>query len=331
MKGMVLAGGGDSRRHPTTTNARSGPDISVVVPAFNEVGSVEELHRELCGVLADLGEVEILFVDDGSYDGTGECLDGIAEGDPQVRVLHFEGNRGKSAAYMAAFAAAKGRAILTLDADLQDDPNEIPRMLDELKSCDLIVGWKQGRLMNEPHKALPSKVFNRLSQILFGIYLHDGNCGFRAMKRDVAKHLKLHGDFYRFIPQLSHIAGFKVRELPVNHRKRRHGLSKYGPIRFWTGALDLLTVRFVSSFRDRPLHFFGTMAFLPLFSGGVLECYVLVMKLMGDTFREHSAAMLAGVMLILVGFQIFMTGLIGEMIAARAETTPARWPDRAPD
>jgi len=294
---------------------------SVVVPAYNEASSLDELCRELVTVLNGLGEsYEVLIVDDGSYDDTPSRLRNLAGQYPAVQPVRLRRNFGKSAAYSAGFERARGEIIITMDADLQDDPSELPKLLARLdEGYDLVVGWKQGRLENEPSKTLASRLFNSLVHLLFGLHLHDSNCGFRVMRRAVAANLDLYGDMYRFIPELAYMRGFKVAEVGVAHRRRKHGRSKYGPTRFWTGVLDLLTVRFITGFTQKPLHFFGTAGLFPLLVGIALEVYVLVRKLLGDQFREHIAAIIVGVLLIVVGVQLAATGLIGEMITAQGQ------------
>lgn len=298
----------------------AAPSLSIVVPVYNEAESLVELHGELAEVLGTLGEpYEVIYVDDGSTDASPALLADLSARDAHTRVLTMPRNGGKSAAYAAAFLAVRGQVVFTLDADLQDDPHEIPQMLAKVREgWDLVVGWKQHRLENEPLKALPSRVFNGLGTRLFGLSLHDANCGFRAMRAVVARRLLLYGDLYRFIPQLTHVAGFRVCEAPVNHRKRRHGVSKYGPRRFWTGLLDLLTVRFITRYAERPLHFFGTVGLVPTTLGLALEVYVLGQKWMGSTFQTHVAAIIVGVLLLIMGFQCVITGLIGEMLTAQA-------------
>lgn len=301
---------------------------SLVVPAYNEEESLRELHAEIATIMDGLpehdggalaGDWELVFVDDGSSDGTVGVMRELAAADSRVVVVEFVRNFGKSAAYMAGFEAARGDIVVTLDADLQDDPNEIPAMVETLLSGhDLVIGWKQGRLQNEPHKKIPSRVFNGLIGLLFGTRFHDNNCGFRVMHRRVAESLELYGDNYRFIPQFAHVSGFSVVEQGVHHRKRKHGYSKYGPKRFWTGLLDLATVRFITAFGQKPLHFFGTFSLLPFTLGGLLFVYVLGQKLvLGSPFSSHVAAILTGVMLVIMGFQGLITGLIGEMLSAQ--------------
>ncbi len=239
---------------------------SVVISAYNEAESVEELYQELISAIEPLGETfEILFVDDGSTDGTGERLAELERRDRRVRLIRFVRNFGKSAAYSAAFRAVQGDIVVTLDGDLQDDPAEVPKLLAKLdEGNDLVVGWKMQRLEHEPRKTIPSRVFNALVRWTFGLDLRDSNSGFRVMRRAVAQSLHLYGDMYRFIPQLAFSKGFRVAEEGVSHRKRRYGESKYGPRRFWTGLLDLLTVRFITRFSQRPLHFLGTIGPLSL-------------------------------------------------------------------
>lgn len=309
----------DAPGDPGPQRVAGPPVLSVVVPAFNEEESLDPLFAEVAGVLDTLGEPwELIFVDDGSNDATVERMYALADADRRVKVVEFVRNFGKSAAYMAGFAEVAGTIVITLDADLQDDPNEIPRMLGRLRGegWDMIVGWKQGRAGNEPHKALPSKVFNGLIAFMFGLRLHDSNCGFRVMRAEVARSLDLYGDQYRFIPEFAHVKGYRVTEEGVNHRKRKFGRSKYGPKRFWTGLLDLITVRFITAFADRPLHFFGTFGLIPFFLGGLLQFYVLIAKLLGGTFQGHVGAIIIGVMLLVMGFQCIITGLIGEMLSA---------------
>lgn len=297
--------------------------LSIVIPVYNEADSLQLLYSQLSKVLA--GEninYELIFVDDGSTDKSHEILTRLSFEDKNVKLITFKYNKGKSSVYSIAFEVSCGRYIATIDADLQDSPSEIPKMLKLLNSdVDLAIGWKKKRLNNEPLKKIPSFFYNSLKYLLFGIRLHDSNCGLRVGKCDVFFNLEIYADRYRFIPELSAMSGFKVVETPVEHHKREYGRSKYGPSRFWTGVLDLLSVKCLSTFARKPLHIFGTLALIAFFFGGALEIYVLIQKFSGSLFSKHLAAMLTGIMLIIVGIQLFAIGLIGEIISYQNHIT----------
>lgn len=292
---------------------------SIVIPAFNESESLIDLYEELVEALERLeNDWEIIIVDDGSTDETPQRIASLVTQDPRVRGLVLTRNFGKSSAYNAGFNACRGEIIVTLDADLQDNPQELSKLLQTLhEGVDLVVGRKIGRGGNEPTKTMASLTFNRLKSLLFGSQLRDSNSGYRVMRREVMESLHLYGDLYRFIPDLALHNGFRVAETGVQHRPRPYGRSKYGPRRFWTGLLDLLSVRFTTAFTEKPLHFFGTIGLFPVVFGLGLEGYVLVCKFLGHDFQTHLAAIIIGVMLILLGFQLVGLSLIGEMIAAQ--------------
>jgi hypothetical protein len=208
--------------------------------------------------------------------------------------------------------------VVTLDADLQDDPAELPRLLEALEGHDLVIGWKKHRVGNEPTKTIPSRFFNAANRMVFGVSFRDQNSGYRAMRLVVARTLDLSGDTYRFIPQLAHLAGFRVTEVGVQHRKRKHGSTKYGLTRFWTGLLDLLTVGFLARFRHKPLHFLGTAGLPALVGGALLLAYVLGMKLSGSNFSSHLAALIIGVTALRMGAQSVLIGLVAELLSAPA-------------
>ena len=236
--------------------------ITVVVPVYNEEGSLASLYGELDAVFRGNvpGPVEFLFVDDGSRDGSWRVLSDLAARDPRVHAIRFRRNFGKAAALSAGFRAARGERVFTLDADLQDDPAEIPRLLARLEEeNDVVSGWKKNR--RDPwHKVYPSRAFNWMVSTLTGCHLHDHNCGFKLYRSEVVREVEIYGELHRFVPVLAHARGFRVAEIEVHHRPRRHGSSKYGVSRFLKGFLDLLTVRFLTRFRQRPLHILGELA-----------------------------------------------------------------------
>jgi glycosyltransferase involved in cell wall biosynthesis len=288
--------------------------VSVVIPVFNERESVRPLADELLAVLRGLGRrTEIVFVDDGSTDGTSEVLADLASREPEIIVVRLRRNFGKAAALMAGFREARGDAIVTIDGDLQDDPAEIPRLLAELEAgADLVSGWKRDR--QDPFgKRAASKVFNTVTARMSGVDLHDLNCGFKAYRAEVVESLSLTGDQYRYIPVLAADEGFRVTEIPVNHRARRYGRSKYGLERYLRGLLDLLTILFIGRFRQRPMHLFGGVGMLFIASGVVICLYLAVLKIFGEAIGGRPLLLL-GVLLIVVGVQLFTIGLVSEMV-----------------
>ncbi|WP_217914262.1 glycosyltransferase family 2 protein [Miltoncostaea marina] len=288
--------------------------VSVVVPVFNERESVRPLSEELLTVLRGLGRsAEVLFIDDGSTDGTTAILEELAAEEPEISVVRLRRNFGKAAALMAGFREARGEAIVTIDGDLQDDPSEIPRLLAELEAgADLVSGWKRDR-KDAWSKRAASKVFNGVTARMSGIGLHDLNCGFKAYRAEVVASLALTGDQYRYIPVLADNEGFRVSEIPVNHRPRPYGRSKYGLERYLRGFLDLLTILFVGRFRQRPMHLFGGLGMLLLAAGVVICAYLAVLRITGEGIGGRPLLLL-GVLMIVVGVQLFTIGLVSEMI-----------------
>ena len=282
--------------------------VSVVVPVYNERESVRPLSEELLRVLRGLGRrTEVLFVDDGSTDGTSEILADLAASEPEISVVRLRRTDG------APHTAVFDDALVTIDGDLQDDPAEIPRLLDELEAgADLVSGWKRDR-QDAWSKRAASKVFNGVTGAMSGIGLHDLNCGFKAYRSEVVRSLALTGDQYRYIPVLAANEGFRVSELPVNHRQRPYGKSKYGLERYLRGFLDLLTILFVGRFRQRPMHLFGGIGMLFIFVGVVICAYLAVLRLTGEGIGGRPLLLL-GVLLIVVGVQLFTIGLVSEMI-----------------
>src|SRR5688572_15205495 len=245
--------------------------LSIVIPVFNEAESLARLHAELDAVAREQGyDLDIVFVDDGSTDGSWRQIEQIAAADPRVRGIRFRRNFGKAAALSAGFDAARGERVMTLDADLQDDPREIPRFLAEMdgKGLDVVSGWKEVR--HDPfHKVGPSRVFNWMVSRLTGVRLHDHNCGMKCYQREIFGEVQLYGELHRFVPVLAAARGWKVGEIPINHRPREFGKSKYGMRRFVKGFLDLLTVFFLTGYGQRPLHLLGTFGLISFLLGGL--------------------------------------------------------------
>jgi dolichol-phosphate mannosyltransferase len=302
--------------------------ISVVIPVHDEERSVALLYDELRSSLEPLdADWEAIFVDDGSTDGTFAALTRLHDQMDNVRVVRLRRNFGKAAALGAGFDQARGETVVTIDGDLQDDPAEIPRLLAKLdEGFDLVSGWKTRR--RDPlSRRLLSHVFNSVTSRFSGVRLHDMNCGLKAYRAEVVHGLKLYGELHRFIPVLAHYRGFRIAELPVNHRPREHGRSRYGIERYLRGFLDLLTVSFIGRYRHRPLHLFGGLGLgLGTIGIGILV-YLTVDKALGHAIGGRPLLTL-GVLLVVVGMQFFSLGLISEMITSHHEER-ARERDRA--
>ena len=293
--------------------------ISVVIPVHDEAQSLATLHAELSAVFADgaLGPAEFVFVDDGSRDGSWAVLAELARTDPRVGAIRFRRNFGKAAALVAGFQAARGEFVFTMDGDLQDDPAEIPRFLDEMaRGHDVVSGWKKVRY--DPwHKVYPSRVFNGMVSALTGCHLHDHNCGFKLYRREVLEEVGIYGELHRFIPVLAHARGFRVGEVVVNHRPRQHGRSKYGVMRMLKGFLDLLTVRFLTRFSQRPLHVLGGIGLAMLITGGFILLYLALIWLdpANRPIGERPLLFYAGV-LVTIGIQLVSLGILAELVTA---------------
>ena len=293
--------------------------LSVVVPVHDEELSVGPLYDELRTALAAVDDPwEVVFVDDGSTDGTFAALTRLHDEEDNVRVVRLRRNFGKATALAAGFEQAQGDVVVTIDGDGQDDPAEIPRLLAKLdEGFDLVSGWKTRR--RDPlRRRLPSKVFNWVTSRVSGIRLHDMNCGLKAYRDEVVRDLNLYGELHRFIPVLAHYEGYRIAELPVNHRQRAHGRSRYGVERYVRGFLDLLTVSFMGRYRTRPLHLFGGVGLLLGSIGFVVLVYLTVLKLSGEAIGQRPLLLL-GVLLVVVGLQLFSLGLVGEMITSHHE------------
>ncbi len=291
--------------------------VSLVIPLFNEEESLPELFSQIEAVMAELDhDYEYLFVDDGSTDTSLSVLEDLAGRSSRVNILSFRRNCGKSAALDAGFRNASGDVVITMDADLQDDPREIPNLLARIKAgADLVSGWKKTR--HDPiSKTLPSKLFNAVTSRTSGIKLHDFNCGLKAYRAEVVKNITVYGELHRFIPVLAGWEGYRVEEMEVQHHARKYGHSKYGARRLINGFFDLVTVMFVTRRALNPLHFFGRVAGVLFALGVVPQIYFLVMWLAGEGLRVRPI-MLLGFVFIIVALQIASIGLLAELISAR--------------
>ncbi|MBQ5643767.1 MAG: glycosyltransferase family 2 protein [Bacteroidaceae bacterium] len=304
-------------------------DLSIVISLFNEEESLPELIQWIEGVMKKEGYVyEIIMVDDGSRDASWKVIKDLSAKNPCIRGISFRRNYGKSAALYHGFEAAQGRVVVTMDADLQDSPEEIPEMYRMIveEGYDIVSGWKKKRHDNKLTKNLPSKLYNWTARKITGIKLHDMNCGLKAYRNEVVKNIEVYGEMHRYIPYLAKNAGFdKITEKPVHHQKRKYGKSKFGLNRFVNGFLDLISLWFLSRFGKKPMHFFGFTGILMFLIGGIMTVWVIVEKLIqqsnGMDFRpvtEQPLFYLALVAVIL-GFQLFLTGFLGELVSRNSQ------------
>ena len=300
-------------------------DITVIVPLFNETESLPELAAWIRRVMDQHGfSYEVIMVDDGSTDGSWDTVGRLAAENPAIHGISFRRNYGKSAALYEGFAAAEGNVVITMDADLQDSPDEIPelyRMIVE-EGYDVVSGWKQHRQDNKLTKNLPSKLYNWTARKVTGIKLHDMNCGLKAYKKEVVKSIEVYGEMHRYIPYLAKNAGYvKIGEKPVHHQKRKYGVSKFGLERFVNGFLDLMSLWFLSKFGKKPMHFFGTSGILMFLIGFVMTVWIIAAKLIhqanGLRYRAVTDQPLfyLALLAVVLGALFFLTGFIGEMIS----------------
>jgi glycosyltransferase involved in cell wall biosynthesis len=293
--------------------------ISVVVPLFNEARSLETLYSELAAALDDRGQpYEVIFVDDGSTDDSSAVLAQLHAETTNVVVVHLRRNFGKATALQAGFLEARGDLVVTIDADMQDDPAEIPQLLAKLdEGFDLVSGWKTRR--HDPlARRLFSRLFNWATAVVSGVRLHDVNCGLKAYRAEVLRGMRIYGELHRFIPILAAYRGFRVAEIPVNHRARHHGRSRYGPERYLRGFFDLLSVTFMGRYRYRPLHLFGGIGLLMGFVGFVILLYLTAVKI-GGAGIGHRPLLMLGVLMVVVGIQFVSLGLLSELITSQHE------------
>ena len=293
----------------------SSIDISVLIPLFDEEENLQPLFEKIRAVLDERRRSwEILFVDDGSSDGSFSVLKNLRESDPRVRIIQLRRNFGKSAALDAGFKAVRGGRVIIMDADLQDDPEEIPALLKKIdEGYDLVTGWRADR-HDRFIKKYTSRIYNFTTATMTGIRLHDFNCGLKAFRREVVRDITLYGELHRYIPPIAHWKGYKVTEIRVRHHPRAFGKSKFGAYRFFAGFMDLLTVMFLTKYIKKPLHLFGGAGLIFFSLGSVINIYLAILKVLGYGIGGRPLLIL-GVLLMLIGFQLISTGLIGEMMA----------------
>ena len=306
--------------------------ISVIIPIFNEEESIPTLYKQIISSLNKFN-IEIIFVNDGSTDGSKEAICKIAESDSFVRLINFNKNYGKATALSQGFKVSSGNIVVTIDGDLQDDPSEIPKLIDKINDgWDLVSGWKKVR-KDSIMKILASKIFNFITRLKTGIKIHDFNCGLKAYKSQVVKTIKVYGHLHRFIPVLAHNEGYRVTELPVKHYPRKHGCSKYGKARFFHGFYDFLTVIFLDKYLNRPMHFFGKFGILFTSAGFLINIFLAFQWLkywfpfdssqIDEEFTIMRPLFFLGILFIVVGVQFFSIGFIGEMIVRKSSRESA--------
>jgi glycosyltransferase involved in cell wall biosynthesis len=293
------------------------PHISIVVPLMNEEESLRELFTLIKETMQRMKmSYEIIFIDDGSTDRSFEVITALHTEYPKIiKAIRFRRNFGKSAALSAGFKEAQGEFIITMDADLQDDPNEIPSLIETLgDSYDLVSGWKKNR-QDSAIFTFPSHIANSITSRLTGLRIHDLNCGLKVYRKIVAKELKIYGDLYRYIPILTHQAGFRVGEKIVQHHPRKYGRSKYTVGKFYRGFLDLLTILFTAKYIRRPLHLFGVWGLISFFIGAIIDGWLIIERLLGKTSLSNRPLFMVGFLFIIIGVQFISLGLLGEMIS----------------
>jgi len=295
--------------------------LSIIIPIFNEAESLPSLFKELKSEFGNRSSVEIIFVNDGSTDSSQQSIERAILDNSTWKMVNLYRNYGKSVALQAGIECSSGEIIGTLDADLQDDPKEIAKLIDLSEKFDLVIGWKKNRL-DPLEKRIASKIFNFFIRVFSGLKIKDSNTGIKIFKREVAESLNLYGGRHRYIPLLAHQKNFRVGEVAVNHRKRKFGDSKYGSERYKHGFFDFLTILFLGKYMDRPLHFFGMIGFITILSGISAEFYVLYLKyFLQHSFQQHIAMIIFGSLLIITGVQLFTFGLVGEIIVNKNQKT----------
>ena len=299
-------------------------DISIIVPLYNEDESLPHLAEWIDRVMAEHGfDYEVIMVDDGSHDNSWLVIEGLHANNPRYRGIKFRRNYGKSAALNVGFAHAEGDVVITMDADLQDSPDEVPELYRMIKEegYDLVSGWKKKRYDSKLAKNIPSKFFNWTTRKMSGIKLHDFNCGLKAYRKAVVKSIEVYGEMHRYIPVIAKWAGFaKIGEKVVQHRKRQYGVTKFGLDRFVNGYLDLMSIMFMSKFGKQPMHFFGLIGSMAFFLGFIAFVAVCVMRLCGSISLTNSVWFYVSMLFILMGTMLFLAGFLGELICRNSST-----------
>ena len=296
---------------PNTQN-----EISIVIPLLNEAESLRPLMDQIQLVMATYGRTyEVIFIDDGSTDNSMQVLEELHKTHSEVIIIQFRRNFAKAAAYSAGFQRSTGKVVITMDADLQDDPAEIPNLVAKLnEGYDLVSGWKKKR--HDPlGKTIPSRFFNWITRRVSGIDIHDFNCGLKAYRREVVNNVKIYGELHRYIPVLAHLEGYRIGEIPVHHRPRKFGVTKYGWGRLFKGFLDLLTVMYLAKYLGRPLHLFGTVGAILCLMGTGINGYIGSLWLRTGTIQNRHPILNLGILLTVLGVQFICTGLLADMIA----------------
>ncbi|MEW6211934.1 MAG: glycosyltransferase family 2 protein [Acidobacteriota bacterium] len=297
---------------PADSSSRS---VSVVIPLLDERPTLEELHSRLSSVLMEAADqYEIIFVDDGSRDGSIDVIKKLRAIDPAVRYIRFRRNFGKSAALAAGFRAARFSIVATMDADLQDLPEQLPLLIRELENCDLVSGWRVHR--NDTFsRRLASRIYNSTTSLMTGVRLHDINCGMKCYRREVLDEVMIYGERHRYIPVLASYRGFRLGEVKIEHAERRHGRSRYGIERVAGGTFSLMTVILLTRYTNKPLHFFGMMGMLLLAAGAAMDLYLVARRFLFNEWLSNRPALIIGTLFVIVGVQFILFGLLAEMIA----------------
>lgn len=300
----------------TIINKSENIELSIVVPVYNEVDNVKLLVESIINTVELItNKFELIIVDDGSTDGTVKALKSIVKETPGLEVITFRRNYGQTAALSAGFDKAKGNIIVTLDGDLQNDPADIPKLIQKInEGYDVVSGWRKNRQDTFINRKLPSMIANKLISKLTGVFLHDYGCSLKAYKKEIAKEIPLYGELHRFIPALASIEGAKIIEIPVNHNARKYGQSKYNILRTFKVVLDLMTVVFLRKFMTRPLHVFGRVGMLSFFTGILIELYLVCDKILFSHNIGTRPLLFLGILLILSGIQLFSTGIVAEIL-----------------